>query len=104
MKDVRFLYIFSKFNPEAMEVITENEFLTGMSAMRCNSISDLKKAIPQILQELKSEAGFEKMYTQVYEMTRKRINKDRIDIKNAAALQKFLFMSEFCPIKCPLMD
>ena len=44
------------------------------------------------------------MYNQVYGMTVKRINKDKIEIKNAYALQKFLFSHETCPIKTPLIQ
>lgn len=53
---------------------------------------------------MKTESCYEKMYNQVYDMTKKRINKDKLEIKNAYALQKLLFLHEYCPLKSPLIQ
>ena len=68
--DVEVLLIAWKCGCGAMGTITKDEFLTGMTAMGCTTVAELKNVLPALRMEIEDRRMFKTFYRYVFQLAR----------------------------------
>lgn len=68
--DVEILIIFWRFKASQQAVLTEEEFVSGMTSVGCASIADLKAALPSLKKHAYDPANFKDFFKFVFQISR----------------------------------
>ncbi|CAD8103441.1 unnamed protein product [Paramecium sonneborni] len=87
------LYITYKFGAQKGAMFTLQEFILGMIRLRCNSVKDLKKLTPELLQKIKKENKYKKLYKYYFGVI--SLGKNVIRFTEAITLWESLLKDQF---------
>ncbi|CAM0911413.1 unnamed protein product [Alopecurus aequalis] len=95
--DVRILMLAWKMGCEKQGYFTLDEWRTGMKALRADSISKLKKAFPELTQEVSRPSNFQDFYLFAFRYCLTEDKKKCIEIPVACELLNLVFGLQFRP-------
>uniref|UniRef100_M8C0H5 Defective in cullin neddylation protein n=1 Tax=Aegilops tauschii TaxID=37682 RepID=M8C0H5_AEGTA len=95
--DVRILMLAWKMGCEKQGYFTLDEWRTGMKALRADSISKLKKAFPELVQEVTRSSNFQDFYPYAFRYCLTEDKKKCIEIPVACELLNLVLSLQFRP-------
>ncbi|CAO2206849.1 unnamed protein product [Urochloa humidicola] len=95
--DVRILMLAWKMGSEKQGYFTLDEWRTGLKALRADSISKLKKAFPELVQEVMRTTNFVEFYTYAFRYCLTEDKKKCIEIPVACELLNLVLALQFRP-------
>ncbi|XP_044958354.1 DCN1-like protein 4 isoform X1 [Hordeum vulgare subsp. vulgare] len=95
--DVRILMLAWKMGCEKQGYFTLDEWRTGMKALRADSISKLKKAFPELVQEVTRSSNFHDFYPYAFRYCLTEDKKKCIEIPVACELLNLVLSLQFRP-------
>ncbi|KAG8087561.1 hypothetical protein GUJ93_ZPchr0010g9849 [Zizania palustris] len=95
--DVRILMLAWKMGCEKQGYFTLDEWRTGLKALRADSISKLKKAFPELVQEVTRPSNFQDFYPYAFRYCLTEDKKKCIEIPVACELLNLVLGLQFHP-------
>ncbi|CAO2163241.1 unnamed protein product [Urochloa humidicola] len=95
--DVRILMLAWKMGCEKQGYFTLDEWRTGMKALRADNISKLKKAFPELVQEVTRTTNFMEFYTYAFRYCLTEDKKKCIEVPVACELLNLVLGLQFRP-------
>ncbi|KAL5219962.1 hypothetical protein ABZP36_024675 [Zizania latifolia] len=95
--DVRILMLAWKMRCEKQGYFTLDEWRSGLKALRADSISKLKKAFPELVQEVTRPSNFQDFYPYAFRYCLTEDKKKCIEIPVACELLNLVLGLQFCP-------
>lgn len=102
--DVRILMLAWKMGCEKQGYITLDEWRSGLKTLRADSISKLKKAFPEMVQEVTRPSNFQDFYPFAFRYCLTEDKKKCIEIPVACELLNLVLSLQFRPQVDKLMD
>ncbi|XP_059641385.1 uncharacterized protein LOC132283459 isoform X1 [Cornus florida] len=93
--DVRILMFAWKMNAEKQGYFTLEEWRKGLKALRADTITKLKKALPELEKEVKRPSNFEDFYSYAFRYCLTEEKQKSIDIESICELLHLVLGSQF---------
>ncbi|GAV79969.1 Cullin_binding domain-containing protein [Cephalotus follicularis] len=94
--DVRILMLAWKLKAAKQGYFTQNEWQTGLKALKVDTIRKLKKALVAIEKEVMMPSNFEDFYSYAFQYCLTEEKQKGVDIESICELLKLVLGSQFC--------
>ncbi|GKV03356.1 hypothetical protein SLE2022_035790 [Rubroshorea leprosula] len=95
--NVRILMFAWKLKAEKQGYFTQDEWRTGLKALGANTLSKLKKALPDLEKEVRTPPNFEDFYSYAFRYCLTEDKQKNVDIESVCELLNLVLGSPFRP-------